>query len=106
MREILAALSKVQGSSLGGLLTSMYNQIQKRDDANETYSKLKVLLDDLIMKGYRFESPEIQAIVTLLKELPAPGACVLNFEKLYLRDEYGLRKLPRDPRDIPKGHWH
>lgn len=58
------------------------------------------------MKGYVFESPEIQAIVTMLKELPADGACSRNFERLYLRDEYGLRKLPRDPRDIPKGHWH
>lgn len=26
-----------------------------------------------------------------------------NFEKMYLKDEYGLRKLPRDPRRIPGG---
>lgn len=106
MKEILAALSKVKGSSLGGLLTAMYKQIQNRDNANETYSQLKIVLDDLIMKGYSFESAEIQAIVAMLKELPASGACARNFERLYLRDEYGLRKLPRDPRYIPKGHWH
>lgn len=36
MKEILAALSKVKGSPLGGLLTAMYKQILNRDNANET----------------------------------------------------------------------
>lgn len=106
MREIIAALSKVQGSYLGGLLSAMYKQIQNRDNANETYSNIIIVLEDLIAKGYSFESQEIQALVAMLKELPAPGACARNFEKMYLKDEYGLRKLPRDPRRIPRGHWH
>ncbi len=84
----------------------MYNQIEKRNDANESYIQLKLLLDDFIMRGYQFESAEIQTIVEMLKELPAYGANARNFENLYLRDEYTLRKLPSDPRHISKGHWH
>lgn len=72
-----------------------------------TLAKLmKEVFDELLMQGYRFESPQIQAVVAILKELPAPGAKRRNFENLYLRDEYTLRKLPDDPKYIPYGHWH
>lgn len=106
MSSIVAALSKAKDGPFYGLLASMYNQIKKRDNANETYVRLKVILDDLLARGYSFESAEMQAVVEMLKELPAYGANARNFEKLYLRDEYTLRKLPDDPRRIPKGHWH
>lgn len=102
----LGALKKAQGSPLWGLLLQMYNQIQKKSDANRTYIQLWQLLHELLQKGYRFESNEIQVIVSMLKELPAYGANQRNFTSLYLKDEYTLRKLPKDPKDIPRGHWH
>jgi len=106
MNQIINVLSKVKGGIPGSLLTLMYSQIKTRNSANESYSDIKIVLDILLMNGSSFTSPEVQGLVELLKKLPARGACARNFEKLYLKDEYGLRKLPTDPRRIPKGHWH
>lgn len=89
--------------TLGRLMKGIFDEKSKAD---ELYTQIRVVLDELIMQGYRFESPQIQAVVAILKELPAPGAKRRNFEKLYLQDEYTLRKLPREPKDIPYGHWH
>ncbi|EKO3535623.1 hypothetical protein K1L80_002199 [Vibrio fluvialis] len=102
----LATLQKLKSSPLAGVLMQMYNQIQKKQDANETYRRLKLLLDDQLQKGARFSSPEIQAIVEMLRELVPFGARRRNFESMYLKDEYTLKKLPNDPRDIPYGYWH
>ncbi len=93
-------------SPLLSLFLKMEGQIRSKSDANRTYEKLYPIMEELLMKGYRFESEEIQAIVGLLNELPAWGARRLNFQKYYLRDEYTLRKLPRNPNDIPSGMWH
>ncbi len=106
MSVSIGLLQKLQGSPLWGLLVQMQNQIENKNDANESYIRIKLLLDELIQKGYRFESLEIQTLVEMLKELPAYGANRRNFINLYLKDEYTLRKLPNDPRNLPKGHWH
>ncbi|MYM58947.1 hypothetical protein GTG28_06895 [Vibrio sp. OCN044] len=106
MSSVISALGRAKDSPFYGLLASMYNQIEKKNSANESYKKIKLLLDDLLARGYSYESAEIQTIVEMLKELPAYGASTRNFTKLYLRDEYSLRKLPKNPAYIPKGHWH
>ncbi|PMM03108.1 hypothetical protein BCT63_01830 [Vibrio kanaloae] len=106
MSNALNEISKLKQSPLYSLLMAMYERILAKNNANEEYVRLKIMIDGLLMKGYRFNSNEIQAAVSMLNDLPAYGANQLNFEKLYLRDEYTLRKLPKDPRDIPKGHWH
>ncbi|CCN89239.1 hypothetical protein LL266_10175 [Vibrio anguillarum] len=106
MSSVISALGKAKDSPLYGLLATMYNQIEKRNSANESYKQIRLLLEDLLARGYSYETVEIQTIVEMLKELPAYGANTRNFTKLYLRDEYGLRKLPKDPTRIPKGHWH
>lgn len=95
-----------KGSPLGTLIGMMKNVFGEKAKANEIYVEVVVVLDELLMQGYRFESSQVQAIVSVLQKLPAAGAQRRNFEKLYLQDEYTLRKLPKDPRNIPKGHWH
>ncbi len=104
MNAVLAQLGK--SSPLFSLLMKMKGQMDGKSDANRIYQELMPILDDLLMRGYRFESPEVQGVVNILRELPAFGARRLNFEKMYLRDEYTLRKLPRDPARIPSGMWH
>ena len=102
--ETIGKLSKA--SPLFTLLSSMKTQIDNQSDANRVYEKLHPVLMELLDKGYAFESDEIQAIVALLAELPAFGARRRNFKKLYLKDEYALRRLPRDPRLLSRGVWH
>ncbi|WP_045405716.1 hypothetical protein [Vibrio jasicida] len=103
--SIVGQLSKA--SPLYSLLAAMYEKITDRSSANEVYSELVPAMHDLLTAGYRYESPEIQAIVNVLRELPAWGVKRINFEKTFLRDEYGLRKLPRDPRTLNgMGYWH
>lgn len=107
MSVVSSAIRKLSPASpFFSLLFRMKKQIDNRDNANEIYSNAVVLLHDLLQRGYSFDSSEVQAAVEILRNLPARGACTRNFEKLYLKDEYTLRKLPRDPRLIPKGHWH
>ncbi|MDN3612575.1 hypothetical protein QWZ16_23530 [Vibrio ostreicida] len=48
----------------------------------------------------------LQSAVSLLSKMPAWGARREHFKKMYLKSEAGLRKLPRDPRNIPSGLWH
>lgn len=102
--SVLAQLKPA--SPLTALLTKMYGQISSREDANRIYRELRPLLTDLLSQGHTFNSSQVQAIVNILKELPAYGAPRRNFAKLYLKDELSLRKLPADPSHIPKGHWH
>ncbi|EGR1312189.1 hypothetical protein [Vibrio cholerae] len=102
----ITSIKQLQSSPLAGLFLEIYNQIQKKQDANQTYLRLKVLLDDQFMKGARFNSPEVSVIVEMLRELAPFGARRRNFESMYLKDEYSLRKLPNDPRDIPFGYWY
>ncbi|CCN46716.1 conserved hypothetical protein [Vibrio nigripulchritudo MADA3029] len=103
-QQIIGSLSKA--SPLATPLKLMYGQIVNKNNANETYDALKPILDDMLMRGLRFESKEIQAIIELLRELPAPGARRRNFEKRYLRNESGLRDLPRFASDFSRGFWH
>ncbi len=63
----------VPASPLLSLFLKMEGQIRSKSDANRTYEKLYPIMEELLMKGYRFESEEIQAIVGLLNELPAWG---------------------------------
>ncbi|SJN54163.1 hypothetical protein VR7878_00654 [Vibrio ruber DSM 16370] len=91
---------------IGSMLYKLYQQYEAKQDANETYKELTVVLDGLWSEGYRFESKEVQAVVTLLRELPAPGARKRSFERRYLVDEYTLKQLPHDPRRISPGYWH
>lgn len=102
--SVLAQLKPA--SPLATLLGKMYGQISSKNDANRIYKELRPLLSDLLMQGHAYNSPQIQSIVNILRELPAYGAQRRNFENRYLKDENTLRKLPKDPNLIPKGHWH
>ncbi|HAS6168483.1 TPA: hypothetical protein RQJ82_000090 [Vibrio vulnificus] len=103
---LLSSLQKLQSSPFGGLLWQMYTQIKNKQDANESYRRIKVLLDDQLQRGARFDSIEVQAIVEMFREIAPFGARRRNFENTYLKDEYTLRKLPNAPRDLPFGYWH
>ena len=102
--KLIAEVRK--GSPIGTLIWLMKGVFDDKRAAEDTYVEIIVVLEELLMQGYRFESPQIQSIVAILRELPAAGAKRRNFEKLYLQDEYTLRKLPKNPNDIPYGHWH
>lgn len=106
MSSLLRKVSKASGGPFWGLLLNMYKQVESKKNANEAYVKLKLILDDFNRRGYKFSSPEVQAVVEMLAELPAYGANQRNFRNLYLRDSSTLSKLPSDPKSIPKGHWH
>lgn len=104
LKALMGSLSKA--SPLATPLKMMYGQLEAQKNANDTYNGIIPILHDALSRGYRFESPEIQVIVGFLRELAPAGARRSNFDKLYLRDEYGLRNLPMDARRIPFGHWH
>jgi len=106
--SVLAAIKELSPASFAfNILYKMYKQIGAQEDADEVYKNTIIILDDLLRRGYRFESPEIQAVVNILRELPAMGAKRTDFEKQYLRNEYGLRRLPKDPRKLHgQGCWH
>ncbi|KJY86358.1 hypothetical protein TW84_19885 [Vibrio neptunius] len=88
------------------LLLKMKKQVDSKSGANRTYKELYPILEELLAKGYSFESREIQAVVALLAEMPAWGARREKFKKFYLQNELGLRKLPREPARIQGGMWH
>lgn len=94
------------GGSLLSLFKSVKGVFDDKSSAENLYSDLIPVLRDLLAQGRRFNDPSIQHIVHILSELPADGARRRNFIKKYLKDEYTLRKLPLDPRDIPYGYWH
>lgn len=106
MSNALATIKMLKSSPLYSVFMAMYGQIKQQESANELYSRIIVLLDELLAKGYSFKSPEIQVLVEMLKELPAMGARQRNFERRYLQDEYTLRDLPKDPRRLSRGYWH
>lgn len=71
MSNLSAAFSQLgKASPLYSMLIKMAQQISNRNNANEVYKNLMPLLDDMLAKGYAFESKEIQSIVVLLRELP------------------------------------
>ncbi|MFA0015710.1 hypothetical protein AB4391_20515 [Vibrio lentus] len=83
------------------LLDSLQAKIKGRRDskaeATRVYKKLYPVLELLLDQGYSFDSLEVKGIVKVLGDLPALGKKRENFAKSYLRDEFTLRKLPRDP---------
>ena len=93
------------------LLDSLQAKIKVRRDskaeATRVYKKLYPVLELLLDQGYSFDSLEVKGIVKVLGDLPALGKKRKNFAKSYLRDEFTLRKLPRDPSHL-KGQtlWH
>ncbi|MHC6528852.1 hypothetical protein [Vibrio proteolyticus] len=95
-----------QAGPLGKLAYLMYGQISSKNEADAAYKDVIVVLKSELDRGAAFESETIQALVNILRKLPSRGARRANFEKLYLRDEMTLRKLPDDPARIPFGHWH
>lgn len=94
----------------GGPAYTLYKMVKGLFDdkahADELYRELMPVLQDFLMQGRRFNDPQVQHIITVLRELPAFGARRRNFENRYLQDEYGLRSLPMNPNDIPYGFWH
>ena len=57
--------------------------------------------------AHTFDSLEVKGIVKVLSDLPALGKKRENFAKSYLRDEFTLRKLPRDPSHFEgRTLWH
>ncbi|MDA9557074.1 hypothetical protein N9R79_06175 [Vibrio sp.] len=94
-------------TSLFSLLQQMYGQISSKNDANKVYKEIYPVLESLLAQGHSFHSKEIQHLVNVLRESPAVGIKRRNFERLYLQDEYGLRRLPKDPSYFNgQGCWH
>ncbi|MBF9003640.1 hypothetical protein [Vibrio nitrifigilis] len=94
------------GSPLITLLKMVKGVFDDRSSADELYSDLIPVLQDFLLQGRRFNDPSVQHIVHILSELPPEGARRRNFVKKYLQDEYTLRDLPADPRQIPYGFWY
>ncbi|EOW9264228.1 hypothetical protein AB1K40_04440 [Vibrio cholerae] len=102
--SVVAELKK--GGPIVTLVQMVKGVFDDKSSADNLYKELKPILDEYLMEGRRFQDPQVQRIVRILRELPAYGSRRVNFEKLYLVDEYTLRKLPNNPSDIPYGHWH
>jgi len=94
-----------QATPLYSLLRQMYGRLQHLHNANDQYEELIISLNGFLDAGYTFNSPEVQSVVNLLRKLPSYGTRQRNFERMYLQDEYTLRKLPKDPRRLPYGFW-
>lgn len=94
------------GAPFVTIFNLLKGQLDDKMHADALYGDLIPVLHDYLMEGRRFNDPRVQNIVNILRELPAYGARRRNFENLYLKDEYTLRKLPKDPKKIPYGHWH
>ncbi|MER2498918.1 hypothetical protein ABS858_22855 [Vibrio neptunius] len=102
---LLKEVSK--SSPLTTLLLLMNKRVDNKESSNRNYKDIYPILNDSLAKGYAFESEEIQGIVRILERLPAWGAKRENFRKMYLKNEYTLRKLPRDPAVFNgQGYWH
>ncbi|HEV2762394.1 MAG TPA: hypothetical protein VGV38_05305, partial [Pyrinomonadaceae bacterium] len=76
-----------------------------KDDRNRVYRTLYAQLQDEIRRKGR-NSPRAQAILEGMGMLPQLGAKRANFRRAYIENPVGWRSLPRDPDDIPYGHWH
>lgn len=94
------------GAPLITLMKMVKGIFDDRSSAEELYVDLIPVLQDLLQQGRGFNDPSVQHIVHILSELPPEGARRRNFTHKYLQDEYTLRKLPSNPRDIPYGYWH
>lgn len=105
--DVARIISELRGGApLFTLLKLVKGVMDDKSHADELYKELIPLLHDYLMQGRRFNDPQIQHIVHILRELPEYGARRRNFEMFYLRDESGLRKLPMDPSKIPYGFWY
>lgn len=105
LKALKGILSKA--SPFATPLKLMYQRIESKHDANDSYDNMIMpLLHNALMRGCRFESDDIQILVKALKELAPVGARRNNFERMYLKDEYTLRKLPRYAKDLPYGYWY
>ncbi|QMV13478.1 hypothetical protein [Vibrio spartinae] len=101
MNNTIETAKALKSSPLGSVFIAMLEKIKNLYDANDQYKELVVSLNGLLDAGYHFNSPEVQGIVNVLGDLPSYGERQRNFERMYLQDEYTLRKLPSDPNKIP-----
>ncbi|WP_199610434.1 hypothetical protein [Flocculibacter collagenilyticus] len=58
------------------------------------------------LQSHGWEAKDSQAILLTLSDLAPFGAKQRNFRKRYVTPKDGWKKLPRDPNDIPYGHWY
>ena len=103
--NILGYLGRL--SLLDSLQTRRKGRRDSKAEATRVYKKLYPILELLLDQGYSFDSLEVKGIVKVLGDLPALGKKRENFAKSYLRDEFTLRKLPRDPSHFEgRTLWH
>ncbi|MEZ8629839.1 hypothetical protein AB6D56_04770 [Vibrio lentus] len=103
--NILGHLGRV--SLLDSLQAKIKGRRDSKAEATRVYKKLYPVLELLLDQGYSFDSLEVKGIVKVLGDLPALGKKRENFAKSYLRDEFTLRKLPRDPSHFEgQTLWH
>lgn len=106
----MSTASVISQLKAGGPFLSLFKAVKgvfdDKSSADQLYVDLIPVLRDFLGQGRRFNDPSVQHIVHILSELPADGARKRNFIKKYLKDEYTLRTLPLNPRDIPYGYWH
>ncbi|MEZ9649270.1 hypothetical protein AB4236_03265 [Vibrio lentus] len=103
--NILGHLGRL--SLLDSLRVKIKGRRDSKAEATRVYKKLYPVLELLLDQGYSFDSLEVKGIVKVLGDLPALGKKRKNFAKSYLRDEFTLRKLPRDPSHLEgQTLWH
>ncbi|MCE0494429.1 hypothetical protein [Vibrio salinus] len=102
----VSVISELKGGApLLTLMKMIKGYFDSRSSADELYMDLIPVLQDLLREGRGYDDPSVQHIVHILGELQPYGHRRDNFRKKYLQDEYGLRSLPADPRDIMAGYW-
>ena len=78
-----------KGSPIAAIIGLMKGYFHDKRAAEEIYMHIMVVLEELPMQDYRFESHQLQEVVAVLRKLPPAGAR-RNFEKLYLQNEKRL----------------
>ncbi|GAA0363173.1 hypothetical protein GCM10009092_29430 [Bowmanella denitrificans] len=92
-------------SILSQPLSFVYSVFSDKARANKIYLNLLPSLKFVISAKGR-SSAEAIGLMNILAGLPTVGAQRQNFEKFYVLDPDGWKKLPEDPNAIPYGHWH
>ncbi|MDP5135308.1 hypothetical protein ORJ04_05000 [Rheinheimera baltica] len=86
-------------------ITAMFGIFANKNKANKVYTHLLPSLE-FVMTVKGPHSAEARGLIAILGGLPASGVKSLNFAKLYLKEPNAWKNLPKDPNDIPFGHWH
>ncbi|NMR25820.1 hypothetical protein HH219_09815 [Pseudoalteromonas sp. NEC-BIFX-2020_015] len=103
-------MSVVKKAGIAGRIASVghfvYRQfIGNHKDANEAYTRVYPTIK-LTIQTYDRNSNESTNLLKILANLAPAGAIRRNFTKRYIDNSDGWSRLPKNPNDIPYGHWY